>query len=83
MLLRRYQAPPVYPIRHTLALNLESRMGRPALDVKRVTVNLPRDMPARIDAIVGKQKRSEFVRDALESALRMAEIALKAQARGE
>lgn len=53
-------------------------MGRPPLNVKRISVHLPADMPARIDAIVGEQKRSEFIREALESALRMAEIAKKA-----
>ncbi|MDP3869203.1 ribbon-helix-helix domain-containing protein [Phenylobacterium sp.] len=58
-------------------------MGRPALNVKPVTVNLPADMPARIDAVVGSQKRSEFIREAVEGALHMAHIALKAQAKDE
>lgn len=52
-------------------------MGRPPLNVKRVSVHLPADMPARIDALVGEQKRSEFIRDALEYALRLAEAAKK------
>ncbi|HQT52415.1 MAG TPA: hypothetical protein PKX06_02905 [Phenylobacterium sp.] len=58
-------------------------MGRPALNVKRVTVNLPTDMPARIDAVVGSQKRSDFIREALEGALRVAEITRKAQEKTE
>lgn len=58
-------------------------MGRPSLNVKRVTVNLPADMPARIDAMVGEQKRSEFIREALEGALRTADMALKGRDRRE
>lgn len=54
-------------------------MGRPSLNVKRVSVNLPVDMPDRIDALVGEQRRSDFIREALEGALRVAEIAVKAR----
>lgn len=50
-------------------------MGRPPLNVKRVTVHLPTDLPARIDALVGAQKRSEFIRQAVESAVKLAELA--------
>ena len=56
-------------------------MGRPSLNVKRVSVNLPADMPDRIDALVGAQKRSDFIREALEGALKMAETAVNARAR--
>lgn len=52
-------------------------MGRPPLNVKRVSVQLPVDMPARIDALVGEQKRSEFIREALEQAIKAAEMAKK------
>jgi metal-responsive CopG/Arc/MetJ family transcriptional regulator len=52
-------------------------MGRPPLNVKRVSVHLPADMPERIDALVGEQKRSEWIREALEYALKMAEAAKK------
>ncbi|MDR7231408.1 metal-responsive CopG/Arc/MetJ family transcriptional regulator [Caulobacter sp. BE264] len=58
-------------------------MGRPSLNVKRVSVNLPADMPDRIDALVGAQKRSDFIREALEGALRVAETAVKARDRRE
>lgn len=54
-------------------------MGRRSLNVKRVSVNLPVDMPDRIDALVGAQRRSDFIREALESALKVADIALKAR----
>ena len=55
----------------------EGAMGRPNLNVKPISVNLPVGMPERIDALVGRQKRSEFIREALEGALRVAEIATK------
>ena len=51
-------------------------MGRPPMYVTKVTVNLPDDVPARIDAIVGKQRRARFIRDAVEQALRVAETAI-------
>jgi metal-responsive CopG/Arc/MetJ family transcriptional regulator len=58
-------------------------MGRPSLNVKRVSVNLPADMPDRIDALVGAQKRSDFIREALEGALKVAETAVNARIRME
>lgn len=58
-------------------------MGRPSLNVKRVSVNLPAEMPDRIDALVGAQKRSDFIREALEGALRVAETATRARDRRE
>lgn len=48
-------------------------MGRPALNVKRISVFLPTDLPRRIDALVGAQKRSAFIREAIERALDEAE----------
>lgn len=54
-------------------------MGRPSLNVKRVSVNLPEDMPDRIDALVGPQRRSDFIREALEAALKVVETALNAR----
>lgn len=58
-------------------------MGRPSLNVKRVSVNLPADMPERIDALVGAQRRSDFIREALEGALKVAETAVNARIRRE
>ncbi len=45
------------------------RMGRPPLNVKPILVRLPEGMAERIDALVGKNKRAEFIRDALEKEL--------------
>jgi hypothetical protein len=46
-----------------------SRMGRPALDIKRFHLNLhPEDM-AKIEAIVGSKGMSKFVRDAIKEKL--------------
>jgi metal-responsive CopG/Arc/MetJ family transcriptional regulator len=59
----------------------ENPMGRPSLNVKRTSLNLPVGMAERIDALVGPQKRSDFVREALEGALKVAETVVDAQAR--
>jgi metal-responsive CopG/Arc/MetJ family transcriptional regulator len=52
-----------------------SCMGRPPLNVTPVLVRLPNDVPERIDAIVGKHKRAEFIRQAIERELRRHEAA--------
>lgn len=44
-------------------------MGRPSLNVTPVLVRLPQDVPERIDALVGKNKRAEFIREAVEKEL--------------
>ena len=44
-------------------------MGRPPLKVKPILVRLPEGMPERIDALVGKNKRAEFIRQAVEAEL--------------
>lgn len=44
-------------------------MGRPPLNVKPVLVRLPEEMPQRIDALVGKNKRAAFIREAIENEL--------------
>lgn len=46
-----------------------ARMGRPPLDVKPILVRLPSDVPARIDALVGKNNRAKFIREAVENEL--------------
>lgn len=53
------------------------RMGRPPLNVKPILVRLPDDVPDRIDALVGKQKRAEFIREAVEQELLRREKAKK------
>lgn len=52
-------------------------MGRPQLHVKPILVRLPNDAPARIDALVGKQKRAEFIREAVEREILRRERAMK------
>lgn len=48
-------------------------MGRESLGVKGVYVWLFERQPDRIDALVGKQRRSEFIREAVEAALKKRE----------
>lgn len=62
----------VFPISDT-----PRRMGRPPLNVTPVLVRLPDDVPGRIDALVGKQKRAEFIREAVEAELVRREKAAK------
>jgi predicted DNA-binding protein len=52
-------------------------MGRPALNITPVLVRLPADMPDRIDALVGKQKRAAFIREAIERELARREAEAK------
>ena len=56
------------------------RMGRPSLNVTPVLVRLRDDVPKRIDALVGKQKRAEFIREAVELELGRREKAIKTKA---
>lgn len=46
-----------------------SRMGRPPMNVKPILVRLPEGVPDRIDAIAGKNRRAEFIREAVEREL--------------
>ncbi|WP_164838014.1 hypothetical protein [Sinorhizobium meliloti] len=39
------------------------------MKVKPILVRLPEGMPERIDALVGKNKRAEFIRQAIEAEL--------------
>lgn len=41
------------------------RMGRPPLGVKPTTVRLPVETIDRIEAVAGKQKVAQFIRDAV------------------
>lgn len=45
------------------------RMGRPPLNVKMTTVRLSDGIAERIDAIAGKNRRAEFIREAIEREL--------------
>lgn len=44
-------------------------MGRPSLGVKFTAIRLSPDVLARIDALAGVGKRSEFIREAVEREL--------------
>ncbi|WP_082477263.1 hypothetical protein [Rhizobium sp. Leaf371] len=46
--------------------------GRPSLDLTPVLVRLPTGLPEQIDNLVGKNRRAEFIRDAV-----LREIALR------
>jgi predicted DNA-binding protein len=48
-------------------------MGRPPLGVKPVLVRLPDGMAERIDALAGKNRRAEFIREAVEKELKRRE----------
>ncbi|KAA0689423.1 hypothetical protein DTW90_31450 [Neorhizobium sp. P12A] len=43
--------------------------GRPRLDLEAVLVRLPEGTCTRIDALVGKNRRSQFVRELIEAEL--------------
>lgn len=49
-----------------------ARMGRPPIG-KFTAVRLPPDMLLRMDAMVGKGKRAEFIREAVERELKRRE----------
>ena len=46
-----------------------ARMGRPSLGVKFTAIRLSPEVLARIDALAGVGKRSEFIREAVEREL--------------
>ena len=50
-------------------------VGRPKLGVKETKMRLPIGLPERIDALVGEQKRAEFIRKAVVEAVEKAERA--------
>jgi metal-responsive CopG/Arc/MetJ family transcriptional regulator len=47
----------------------DARMGRPSLGVKYTAIRLSPDVLAKIDALAGVGKRSEFIREAVEREL--------------
>lgn len=46
------------------------RMGRPALGIISTTIRLPKTVLERIDALLGPNKRAEFIREAVENELK-------------
>lgn len=47
----------------------QRRMGRPPLGVKVTAVRLTPEALGRIDALVGPQRRAQFIREAVDEAL--------------
>lgn len=45
-------------------------MGRPPLGITSTTVRLPKLVLERIDALLGPNKRAEFIREAVEAELK-------------
>lgn len=45
-------------------------MGRPSLGVVSTTIRLPRAVLERIDALLGQNRRAEFIREAVEAELK-------------
>lgn len=54
---------------HKTMANSPARMGRPPLNLKLISVRLAPEILARIDALVGKRRRPQFIRGAVEEAL--------------
>lgn len=46
------------------------RMGRPPLGIISTTVRLPKAVLERIDALLGANRRAEFIREAVEAELK-------------
>ena len=63
------------PLSPSMALSISSlrkitrRMGRPPLNVKPTVVRLPVEALERIEAVVGKNRMAEFIREAVEREL--------------
>lgn len=51
------------------------RGGRPLLNVKPTLVRLPEGVPERIDALLGPNRRAEFIREATVAELERRELA--------
>lgn len=50
-----------------------ARMGRPSLNVKATVVRLSVEALERIEALVGKNRMAEFIREAVERELKRRE----------
>ena len=51
----------------------QTRMGRPPLNLKTTVIRLSAETIARIEAVVGKNRMSQFVREATEAELKKRE----------
>lgn len=52
-------------------------MGRPPLGYKMINVRFPPELLERMDKVVGTHRRPDFIREAVENAVRIAEITAK------
>lgn len=50
-----------------------AQMGRPPLNVKPVLVRMSQEAIDRIEGLVGRNKRAEFIREAVEKELKRRE----------
>lgn len=58
------------PLENICVTDNAPRMGRPSLGVKFTAIRLSPEVLAQIDALAGKGKRSEFIREAVEAELK-------------
>lgn len=56
-------------LRHKAIAVSPTRMGRPPLGIISTTVRLPRTILDRIDALMGANRRAQFIREAVEAEL--------------
>lgn len=61
------------PLENICVTDSGGRMGRPSLGVKFTAIRLSPEVLARIDALAGVGKRSEFIREAVERELKRRE----------
>lgn len=58
-------------------------MGRPPMNFRMLNIRFSPELIDRLDALVGTHKRPEFIRQAVENAVRMAELAAKSAPKTE
>jgi len=49
-------------------------MGRPPMKFKMLNIRFPPELVERMDKVVGTHRRPDFIREAVENAVRIAEI---------
>lgn len=57
-------------------------MGRPPLNVKPTMVRLTEETRRRIEAVAGRNRMAEFIREAIEAELMRREREMRRQVRG-
>lgn len=61
---------------------MRARMGRPPLNVKPTMVRLTEETRRRIEAVAGRNRMAEFIREAIEAELMRREREMRRQVRG-